>query len=112
MAEKKKAAYSPLLDEMFGTKERNGRVVDWSTLDRLLIGDLVAACSVVGVAVLFGFTKDRGAWSLVFMGDIVPPNKDGVRRQPVYCNSEDMLESWVSEWITKWSQVAEKAAEG
>lgn len=112
MAGKKKQNYSPLLDNLFGRQEKAGRIVDWSQCDRTLIGDLVAVCSVAGVAVLFGFTRDRGAWALTFMGDILPPNPSGKRVQTVYCNSEDMLESWVSEWVENWSKIAQEGAEG
>ena len=97
---------------MFGSKERSGRVVDWSKVDHTLMGDLVSACSVVGCSILFGSTRDKGAWSLTFYWDHIPANKNGKHSETVYCNSEDMLEDWLTEWIHKWMRIAQAAQEG
>jgi len=110
MSKKQSESYSPLLDQMFGGKERHGRVVDWAQVDRTLMGDLVATCTAIGCAVLFGFTRDRGAWSLTFYWDGLAPNKYGKKSETVYCNAEEMLESWVEEWVRNWSRIAEAAS--
>lgn len=108
----KKKRYSPTLDKMFGSGERKNREVDWGEVDRVLIGDLVAQCSEVGCAVLFGRTRDGGAWALTFFWDGLSENGSRGSKQSVYCNSADMLEGWLEEWIANWTLIAQEARSG
>ena len=111
MPRKKKEAYSPLLDNLFGRKQKEGRTVDWTEVDRTLMGDLVAACSTIGCGVLFGTTRDRGAWAITFFWDGFKEAGHQKNSQTVYCNAEEMLESWLSEWVQNWTEIAQEASQ-
>lgn len=101
MAQKPKN--SPLFEQMFGRKERNGRVISWDLADPNLVRDLVVAVNDAGGAVLFGATRDRGAWAITFFHDLVPKN-DRTR----YCNDEDEVNDFLKQWIEFWQAVVEE----
>lgn len=94
---------SPLFDSMFGKAARKGRIVSYDGADPNLLARLVVAVVDSGCAVLFGTTRDRGAWALTFMGDPIPGS-----RQTDYQNDEDLLNEWLLEWVENWEGVAEE----
>lgn len=101
MAKKQpKEAYSPTLDRIGQTQKRDLRVVSWESVPAELIARLVVVVNDSGGSVLFGATRDRGAWALTFFHEMLP-NK----RVTDYCNGEEMLESWLEGQIEIWTDV-------
>lgn len=92
--------YSPTLDRIGQSVKREARTVSWDAVSKELLGELVVAAVDSGGSVLFGTTRDRGAWALTFFHDQLPNKK-----MTVYCNSEEMLESFVSGQVEIWRDV-------
>lgn len=99
----KKPSNSPLFEQMFGKSERKGRVVSYEGVDPSYVARLVVAVVDSGCAVLFGTTRDRGAWAMTFMGDPIPGGKS-----TTYQSDEDELNDWLLEWVENWEGIAEE----
>lgn len=94
---------SPMFERMFGAKEKAGRIVSYEAVDASYVARLVVAVVDAGCAVLFGTTRDRGAWAITFMGETIPGGKS-----TVYQNNEDDLNDWLLEWAENWEGVVEE----
>lgn len=93
--------YSPLLDKMFNQKKTVGRVVSWEGVPADVMYRLVVAVNDALGSVMFGATRDRGAWSVTIWHTQL-----GNKPQTDYCNSEDMLIDWVTGLAEFWEDVA------
>lgn len=94
---------SPLFESMFGKGKEPSRIVSWDVAEPNLLARLVVAVNDFGCAVLFGATRDRGAWALTFMGDVLP-NK----RQTDYQNDPEELNTWLLWWVENWEGLVEE----
>lgn len=99
----KKPKNSPLFEAMFGNGKEQPRVVSYDCIDPILLGRLVVAVVDSGCAVLFGCTRDKGAWAITFMGDPIPNN-----RQTDYCGDPDTVSTWLLGWVEQWEGVVEE----
>lgn len=62
-----------------------GAVADWTSCDGGLLRSLVAAVSESGFALMLGFTRDRGAYTIRVVGD-----EDA---EPVYVRSTEEVDT-------------------
>lgn len=92
--------YSPTLDRIGQSRKREARVITWESVSPALIADIVVAVNNSSGSVLFGATRDRGAWAVTIFHDMLPTKKI-----TEYCNSEDMLESFLAGLAEIWRDV-------
>lgn len=93
--------YSPTLDRIGQSEKRASRSITWSVVDPTVIWALVVAVNDAKGAVLFGGTQDRGAWSVTIFHEGLPS-----KRKTEYCNSEEMLDSFVQGLAEIWGDIA------
>ena len=87
--------------ERYSRKEESGRQVSWDLADESLVYRLVVAVSnVPNCAVLFGKTRDGGAWSLRFY-------EDGSGATD-YWSDPDTLGEWLLDHVEWWEGYAEE----
>ena len=98
---KKTEKYSPTLDRMGQTQKRLARTITWEAASKDILFDLIVAVNDSGGGLLIGGTRDRGAWAITFFHDELP-----VKKLTEYCNSEEMLDDWLSKLVEIWRDVA------
>lgn len=98
-----KVPYSPTLDKMFGKAQSVGRVVQWTSVDPESLYRVVVAVNRAGGSVLFGATRDRGAWAIT-----VWHPQFGDKPRTEYCNSEEMLSGFVADFANIWEAIADE----
>ena len=97
--------YSPTLDRIGQSYKREGRIVQWDDASPAVLHNLVVLVNQAGGSVLFGATRDRGAWAITIFHDLLPNKK-----QTEYCNSVDMFDSWLNGLCEIWGDVAVELA--
>jgi hypothetical protein len=93
---------SPLFAAMFSKNGKAAREVSFDGIPHAVMARLVIAVVDTGCAVLFGTTRDRGAWALTFFGESIPKG-----RQTDYCGEPDEVVDWITDWTTQWEAAAE-----
>lgn len=94
MAKKKKASR---FEKAFSDNGTGPKEVCWDVADASLVYRLVVAVSRCGGAVLFGATRDQGAWALRFNHDEIPG-----RGKTIYEGDEDLLNQVLEYWVDWW----------
>jgi hypothetical protein len=101
----KNEPYSPTLDRIGQSKKREERTISWETCDAAAAYALIVAVNDARGSVLFGATRDRGAWAVTIFHDGLPNKK-----VTEYCNSEEMLDSWLAGLAEIWMDVGAELA--
>lgn len=95
--------YSPTLDRIAARSKKEVRTVSWQEVDSNVVHELIVAVTDAGGGVLFGATRDRGAWAITVFHEELPAKK-----QTDYCNSPEMLEDFVRGLAEVWADIAKE----
>lgn len=101
--EGKKGHYSPTLDKLASQGKEKDRTIDWDGQDPVEVYRLVKAVNRAGGSVLFGATRDRGAWCVTIWHPEL-----GSKGRPEYCNTREMLPDFITDLANMWEAIAEE----
>lgn len=76
--------------------------VSWDVADPYMLKRLVDGVTAAGGAVLFGTTRDGGAYTLTFFHDDVPE-----KNRTQYQGPGDDVPDWLEHWADFWEGAAE-----
>lgn len=96
-------AFSPTLDRLKALQEPVHSNVNWDGLDPEECYRLLSAVNRAGGSIMFGATRDRGAWVVTIWHPQL-----GDKGKPEYCNSREMLPDFVTDLANMWETVAEE----
>lgn len=89
--------------EAFGGNGSEPEEVSWDVATESMIGRLVTSVVDAGGAVMFGTTRDGGAYTLTFFHDDVPK-----KNRTQYEGSEERLAGWLEYWVNFWEGVVDE----